>query len=65
MTEKITIRVRERRGFVREAQGYDGWTEYQAVKGRKILYRAETRASLDEYLRTNHPSAEIIDRTAQ
>lgn len=39
---KLTIRERERRGYVREAQGYTAWTEYQVVEGRKILSRHDT-----------------------
>lgn len=35
----MKIRYRHRRGYVREAQGYSGWTEYQVVDGRRVVAR--------------------------
>lgn len=38
----LKIRLRDRRGYSREAGGYTGWSEYQLVRGRKIIGRYET-----------------------
>lgn len=37
----LKIRKRERRGYSKEADGYDKWTEFQVVDGRKVLGRYE------------------------
>lgn len=56
MTSKIDdggalkIRLRDRSGYSREAGGYTCWSEYQIVRGRKIIGRYETRKAAEEAL---------------
>lgn len=45
------IRTRERRGYVKEAQGYTAWTEYQVVIGRKVVFRGETREQAEGWIK--------------
>jgi len=47
---ELKIRVRDRRGYSREAGGYDVWTEYQVVEGRKIIGRFEIRDHAEEFI---------------
>jgi hypothetical protein len=49
----MTLRIRERvrRGYIREAQAYGEWAEYQVVDGRKILFRGETLAQAEKFIR--------------
>jgi hypothetical protein len=49
------IRLRARQGYVREAQGYIGWTEYQVVAGRKVEARFDTL----EQAQHEYPGAEL------
>ena len=41
----LTIRKRDRRGYLREVGGITGWTEWQVVDGRKIIKRFETEGA--------------------
>lgn len=40
---KLTVRERQRRGYVKEAQGYTAWTEFQVIYNRKIIGRFDFR----------------------
>lgn len=53
--EGYKIRLRGRQGYVREAQGYTTWMEYQVLAGRKVVARFE---HLDA-ARTEYPGAEL------
>lgn len=43
MRPPLTIRHRHRRGYVREAQGYTAWEEWQLVEGRKVIGRYDLK----------------------
>jgi len=45
----LNIRTRERRGYVKEVQGYTSWTEYQVIKGRTILQRFDTMEAAERF----------------
>lgn len=53
--EGFKIRLRGRQGYVKEAQGYTTWMEYQVVAGRKVAARFE---HLDA-ARAEYPGAEL------
>lgn len=53
--EGFKIRVRSRRGYSKEAQGYTGWDEYQVVSGRKIEARFEQLSQAQK----EYPGAEL------
>lgn len=53
---RFTIRERHRRGYVREAQGYTAWTEWQVVDGRKVVGRHDFREQAERQAR------QIVDR---
>lgn len=40
---RIAIRKRSRRGYLKEANGYSAWEEWQVVQGRKVIGRHEHR----------------------
>jgi len=49
------IRMRTLRGYLREAQGYTAWDEYQVVAGRRIVGRYEMLAQAQRAF----PNAEL------
>lgn len=56
----MKIRVRVRRGYQKEAQGYIEWTEYQVVEGLTILARCDHRHQAEAFMamRASSPPAE-------
>lgn len=50
MSPELKIRQRERSGYVREAEGYQIWTEYQVVQGRKIIARFEIESQAEKFI---------------
>lgn len=46
----MKIRVRVRRGYQKEAQGYIEWTEYQVVEGLTILARCDHRHQAEAFM---------------
>lgn len=50
-TTELKIRQRERSGYVREAEGYQVWTEYQVIQGRKIIGRFEIESQAEKFVR--------------
>lgn len=47
---KLTVRERQRRGYVKEAQGYTAWTEFQVIYNRKIVGRFDFAEQAHRYI---------------
>ncbi len=45
----MKIRFRTRRGYVKEAQGYSSWDEWQVVEGRKVVARFDHEHEAQKY----------------
>lgn len=61
----VKIRVRNLSGYSREAGGYIGWTEYQVVRGRKIIGRYETKSAAERAIRNMQPLLTVASATTQ
>lgn len=58
MTEssRYKIRLRHRRGYVKEAGRYLQWSEYQVTNGRKVIGRFDLETQAREFIREKEES---------
>lgn len=50
MTAIYTVRERNRRGYVREAQAHRSWTEYQVLDGRRVVRRFDVERQARDWI---------------